>query len=136
MSASCLPRVLGIDHIHVYVSDRLRSEAWYREVLGYQRVHEFESWATSSGPLTMKNPEDNVHLAFFERENQAPSNVIAFGCVGSEFLRWREHFRVTDTAVQIKDHDLSLSMYFEDPDQNILEITTYDHRDVRRDLGL
>jgi len=131
MSVPNLPKVSGVDHIHVYVSDRSLSEAWYSRVLGYRRVSEFEKWATSTGPLTLQNAEGNVRLALFERRNQAPNAVIAFGATATEFLRWLERFREMKTPVEVKDHELSYSMYFKDPDENTLEITTYDHQDIR-----
>jgi hypothetical protein len=33
------PKLTGIDHIHVFVSDRVAAEHWYRRVLGRVRAH-------------------------------------------------------------------------------------------------
>jgi catechol-2,3-dioxygenase len=38
-------------------------------------------------------------------------------------------------APEVVDHDLSLSMYFTDPDGNPYEITTNDHESARAVLG-
>jgi catechol 2,3-dioxygenase-like lactoylglutathione lyase family enzyme len=46
------PKLTGIDHIHVFVSDRLAAEDWYRRVLGLVREPTLESWASGGGPLT------------------------------------------------------------------------------------
>jgi catechol 2,3-dioxygenase-like lactoylglutathione lyase family enzyme len=37
------PKLTGIDHIHVFVSDRVAAEDWYRRVLGLARAPALES---------------------------------------------------------------------------------------------
>ena len=127
MQTSTTPGISGIDHIHVYVKDRGAAEKWYATVLGYRRVSAFESWASKEGPLTIENSEGNVHLALFERDREVSDSAIAFKASGKEFARWVAHLRAHNVDVSIKDHDLAVSLYFEDLDGNLLEITTYDH---------
>ena len=125
------PSLLGIDHVHVYVADRQAAEKWYTDVLGFKRVAEFDVWATKTGPLTISDPSDKVHLALFERENEPPSTAIAFGATGEGFLAWKTHLERHGIRLRIADHDLAFSLYFNDPDENLHEITTYEHEIVR-----
>ncbi len=124
------PTLNGIDHIHVYVSDREVAEAWYGRVLNLKRVEAFMQWAADGGPLTLGNPEDTIHLALFERANHSGASAIAFAASGEQFLAWKAHLEAMDIELRISDHALAYSLYFSDPDENMHEITTYEHEYV------
>ena len=58
------PALDGIDHIHVYVSDREQAAAWYERVLGFTIIDKLAFWANDPrGPLTIyfKDPDNNMH---------------------------------------------------------------------------
>jgi catechol 2,3-dioxygenase len=120
------PNLNGIDHVHVYVTDRVEAERWYRTVLGFERVEKFMVWATDTGPLTMEDASGTVHLALFEVDAPAGDTTIAFGATGEEFMAWKVHLEGRSLELRLSDHELAYSMYFRDPDQNMHEITTYD----------
>lgn len=128
------PKLTGIDHIHVYVAQWGRAEEWYQDILGFKRLEEFMVWAVEGGPLTLESPEGNVHLALFEREDHKGSSVIAFGSSGQEFLAWKTHLESKGLKLRITDHKLAFSLYFYDLDNNMHEITTYEHELVREEL--
>ena len=46
-------RVDQIDHLHVFVPDQYEAAAWYKEILGFEILPEYEDWATEGGPLTI-----------------------------------------------------------------------------------
>ena len=129
------PSLNGIDHIHVYVDRWAEAEKWYGDVLGFTRVDKFMVWAVDSGPLTLGNPQGNVHIALFERPGHEDTSAIAFGASGEEFLDWKSHFEGKSLELRISDHELAFSMYFTDPWGNMHEITTYDHEYVRKRLA-
>lgn len=130
------PKLNGIDHIHVFVSDRRAAEDWYRRVLGLVRETALESWATGGGPLTIADASGRVHLALFERPRQSCRSVVALGASGAEFLLWREHLESSlGRKLEPVDHELSWSLYFEDPDGNPYELTSYEHDAIRASLG-
>lgn len=128
------PTVSGIDHVHIYVANWDAGEQWYEEILGFKRVEKFMVWAVKGGPLTLENPEGNIHLALFEREDHPNTSAIAFGASGENFLAWKSHLQSHDLELRVTDHNLAYSLYFSDPWGNLHEITTYDHDFVREQL--
>ncbi len=128
------PELSGIDHVHVYVASWGEAEEWYQKVLGFTRVEKFMVWAVKNGPLTLENPNGNIHLALFERGDHPDTSAIAFGATGEAFLTWRAHLEDSGLDLRITDHKLAYSLYFSDPWGNLHEITTYEHEYVREHL--
>ncbi|NNC78251.1 MAG: VOC family protein [Woeseiaceae bacterium] len=128
------PKMTGIDHIHVYVDDWNRAEKWYQDVLGFKRVEALMAWAVPGGPLTIESADGNVHLALFERDERPGGTAIAFGASADEFLAWKSHLEDKGLKLRVTDHELAYSLYFHDPDNNMHEITTYEHEMVRAEL--
>jgi catechol-2,3-dioxygenase len=122
------PELQRIDHIHVFVTDRVAAQAWYARVMGLQRIAELVFWSTGGGPLTIGNAGGSVHVALFEGPSQRCRSTVAFGVAGAEFLAWRSHLEdVLERRIEPVDHQVSWSLYFADPDGNPFEITSNDH---------
>ena len=129
-----IPKLNGVDHVHVYVTSWSEAEKWYETVLGLKRVEALMVWAVKNGPLTLENPEGNVHLALFESDSP-PKSTIAFGANGEEFLAWKAHLESHSLELRLADHKLAWSLYFSDPFGNLHEITTYDYEFVTKQLS-
>lgn len=129
------PRLKGIDHVHISVADWSEAEDWYQTVLGFKRVDALMSWAVKNGPLTLEDPEGNIHLALFESASHQSTSAIAFGASGEEFLAWKTHLEGHGLNLRLADHELAFSLYFHDPYDNLHEITTYDHDYVTEHLA-
>lgn len=126
------PELQAFDHVHVFVSNRLKSEDWYRSVLGLHRTKELEFWAEDGGPLTIQNASGTVHIALFERPAQPCRSVIALRVSASEYQAWKAHLQASlPGQVSEEDHVASLSLYFGDPDGNPYELTTYEVAKVK-----
>ena len=82
------PPLKGVDHIHVFVSDRAAALVWYGAVLGLRVVAEFESWAADGGPLTIGDADDSVHLALFERPAEKCRSTVALSVSAQGFLAY------------------------------------------------
>lgn len=135
--AAMIPRLQGVDHIHVFVPDRTQAEKWYREVLGFERVAALENWAVGEGPLTIQDANRSTHLAMFERELSHNHATIAFKVDGKELLSWQQHLSdALDTKIDLVDHNLSWSIYFSDPYGNPFEITSYDYEWISEQRGV
>ena len=122
-----IPAFDRIDHIHLYATNRNKAEQWYADVMGFSRMPELESWA-DAGPLTLTNSSGTVHIALFEAAPQPCRSVIALSVGAEEFVAWRQHLvDKLERPVEAEDHQLAWSLYFEDPDGNPWEITSYQH---------
>jgi len=130
-----LPKLNGVDHLHVNVGSWSEAEQWYRSVLNFKRIDAFMSWAVQNGPLTVENPEGTIHLALFESDKPESTNVIAFGATGEQFLKWKAHLENQGLKLRVTDHTMAYSLYFGDPWGNSHEITTYERDYVAAKLA-
>lgn len=130
-----MPKLTGIDHIHVYVPDREKAALWFEEILGFKVEEYLRVWATDGGPLTISDESGTVHLALFERSGGEPSTAIAFAADGTNFVEWKRLLESRGVLARCTDHDLAWSLYFHDPYENMYEITTYDHAAVSQSLA-
>lgn len=123
------PDLLGIDHVHVYVRDRDRAEAWYADVLGCTRMPAYASCAEDpDGPVMLQCGP--ARLALFA-STKGPTDVVACGTDAAAFLAWLEHLRTHGLELRIVDHEMAFSVYFSDLDGNSHEITCYDVESLR-----
>lgn len=121
------PELQVFDHVHVYVNNRAKAEQWYSEVLGLYRSKELEFWAADGGPLTIQNKSGSIHLALFERPLQPCRSVVAIRVSAADYNAWKKHLEeLLPGYVDEQDHDVSMSLYFRDPDGNPYELTTYE----------
>ena len=59
--------------------------------------------------------------------------VVAFRVSADDYVSWIHHLGLVFSIEPVThDHELSLSVYFSDPDGNPYEITTYEHDVARR----
>lgn len=138
-------RVTQIDHVHVYVTDRRAAARWYADVLGLEICHEIEN-EDDGGPLVVSSDGGSTGLALFKRKPGAArtNTTVAFRVGGDGFLNFlgRLPWQKVEgedgrplAASDLVDHDYCYSLYFNDPDGNPYELTTYDYEDVRARLG-
>ncbi|MBH10695.1 MAG: hypothetical protein CMG74_10175 [Candidatus Marinimicrobia bacterium] len=121
------PKLKNIDHIHIFLTYRKESLKWYRTVLGLKPVKNLLFWG-KTGPLTIGNDEKSIHIALFKGEPRENRSVVAFNTSGKEFINW--HKKINDAAndnIEVVDHSVSFSIYFQDPYGNPYEITSYDY---------
>lgn len=122
-------RLQRLDHVSLNVSDRSRSIAWYRDVLGLEQQGEAHA---DDSPVFMNN--GGVLVALFQAQvtsaERAPESTglrhIAFALSGSDFTLSQERLREHGVAFRPEDHGNALSVYFNDPDGNVIELTTYE----------
>ena len=138
-------RVSQIDHVHVFVADRRASARWYADVLGLEVFHDIEG-EDDGGPLVVSSDGGSTGLALFKAKPDAArtSTTVAFRVSGGGFLEFLGRLPSLNVegasgralaASDVVDHDYCFSLYFNDPDGNPYELTTYDYEDVRAHLG-
>ena len=120
-------KLQNIDHIHVFVPDRQEALGWYNTILGFKPIKRLMFWA-ETGPLTIGNDEGTIHIALFEGKPKSNRSVIAFNATGEEFIDWHKRINnVLSEVIEVDDHGVSFSIYFEDPYGNPYEITSYEY---------
>jgi catechol 2,3-dioxygenase-like lactoylglutathione lyase family enzyme len=125
--------MMKFDHYELYVPDQLRASDWYRQSLGFEILQQHYHWYEEGGSLMISNDSGRTMLALFAGPSQADQPVAgfiraAFRVSDGEFIGfmcssgdWRDS---PLDASNIQDHDQSISIYFEDPWGNRLEVTT------------
>jgi catechol 2,3-dioxygenase-like lactoylglutathione lyase family enzyme len=119
-------RLQRLDHVSLNVTDRTRSIAWYRDVLGLpqlnQPTHDDE-------PVFLGHP--GLQFGLFQAQRQSPSRqpessgLRHVAIVVDDLDVAQERLRSHGVEFRYEDHGNALSVYFDDPDGNVLEITTY-----------
>jgi len=116
-------RVQGLDHVALGVGDQEASRRWYADVLGLRREYEAE-WGDT--PVALM--EGGSGLALFRSPGSDSPGMrhIAFRVDAENFALAQEELRSRGIEFEFQDHDVALSIYFEDPDGLQLELTTYE----------
>ena len=121
----------GIDHVALAVRDVEKSVAWYCEVLGLERRYQ-DVW----GSLPAVVGVGTTSIALFPVAGSSPQPRPGRDVLTMRHLAFRASRREFDNAraalvarlipITEQDHQISRSIYFEDPDGHEIEITTYD----------
>jgi catechol 2,3-dioxygenase-like lactoylglutathione lyase family enzyme len=121
----------GIDHVALAVRDVERSAAWYCEVLGLERRHQ-DVWGSCPAVVGI----GTTSVALFPVAGPSPQprpgrdvvamRHLAFRASRREFENARAALAARGIATETQDHQISQSIYFEDPDGHEIEITTYE----------
>ena len=92
-------------------------------------IAELEFWAKDGGPLTISDAGGSVHIAIFESAPMKCRSTIALGVGAAEFMEWKRHLsEKLERELRAEDHEVSWSLYFNDPDGNPYEITAYEYQ--------
>ncbi|MCI0448250.1 MAG: VOC family protein [Chlorobi bacterium] len=120
-----------IDHIAITVTDIERSVKWYKEVLGLEHYYAGE-WG---GVPTMVG-KGGTCIALFKVKGTSPSPTPDWNTLAMMHLAFRADRKNFEGAMktltekgfefEFRDHNISHSIYFKDPDGHELEITTYE----------
>lgn len=118
-----------LDHVSLNVSDRARSIAWYADVLGLEQrgAAKQDDWPVFLG-------EFGVCVALFQAKVQSPERQeestglrhIAFLVARDDIGRAKSRLAERGVEFRFEDHGNSHSVYFSDPDGNVIELTTYE----------
>jgi catechol 2,3-dioxygenase-like lactoylglutathione lyase family enzyme len=126
---------VDIDHLGVNVTDLARSEAWYRDILGFGILHRW--------PTTTLVGLGSVKLGLFWRpdarridnlDDWVCMQHLAFLVDAYRFMQTRQS--LIDAGVDVLDEDngIGYCVFFEDPDGHLLELITY-HATPNPDLS-
>jgi len=117
-----------LDHVSLNVSDRPRSIAWYRDVLGLEQRGNArrDDWPVFMGDF-------GACVALFQAQVESPDRApestglrhVAFMVGREDLAAAQERLRERGVEFWLEDHGNAHSLYFPDPDGNVIELTSY-----------
>jgi catechol 2,3-dioxygenase-like lactoylglutathione lyase family enzyme len=120
-----------IDHVALTVSNTESSVRWYKEVLGLE-----EYFPGAWGGVPVMIGKGGTCLALFRSSVDKPANVnvrenavmrhLAFRADRKNFEQAQIDLAGKGIKFEFQDHEISHSIYFNDPDGHKIEITTYE----------
>jgi lactoylglutathione lyase len=118
-----------LDHVSLNVSDRARSIAWYRDVLGLEQRGEprRDDWPVFMGELGACVALFQAQVETAERRPESTGlRHVAFMVGRDDLAAAQTRLRERAVEFRFEDHGNALSIYFPDPDGNVIELTTYE----------
>ena len=121
-------KVQGFDHVGLAVKDVQKSIEWYQELFGLERLYQ-DTWGTFPGVVGI----GDTSIAFFPTEHRneslpagLPIHHLAFRADRANFNSAQETLRQRGIEFEFQDHTIVHSIYFNDPDGHLIELTTYE----------
>ena len=121
-------RLEQIDHVALRCASVEATKEWYVSTLGFTHVHQGYAGGV---PIVLELGTTFLTL-FPEKDNEKPApngrawHVALRAKTYEDFVAAQSDLKLKDVQFQFKDHQISHSIYFSDPDGYLLEITTYD----------
>ena len=128
-AGSDIMRIQALGHVVLRVTDRARAERFYGEVLGLPVCARYDENGLRMAFFTLGNHHDfavmEVSGEGSSRNEQAVGlHHVAFkiGSTIEELLEAKAKLEAAGLALSPVDHDVTKSLYFEDPDGNGIEV--------------
>ena len=103
-----------------------RSIAWYRDVLGVQQLNQPNG---DDEPVFLGEP--GLQFGLFQAQRESPSRepessgLRHIALVVDDLSAAQQRLRELGVPFNYEDHGNALSVYLRDPDDHVLELTTY-----------
>ncbi len=122
-------KIQSLGHVVLNVTDRQRSEHFYSDLLGLPVVARFDEQGMKMAFFSLGNHHDlaisEVGAVSTTATTDGPGlNHVAF-CIGDNLDQLKEakvHLEAAGIKLMPIDHDVTKSLYFDDPDGNSIEV--------------
>lgn len=117
-----------IDHIALRCASIEATKEWYIKTLGFEHVFKGQ-W--SGVPIVLRLGATSITL-FPEKENEPVASagrawhLALRAATYEDFRSAQAELQARAITFQFRDHEIAHSIYLNDPDGFLLEITTYD----------
>jgi len=117
-----------IDHVALRCASLEATKNWYVGTLGFEHVFPGHG---DGVPIILRLGSTFLTL-FPQKENAPPSpngqawHLALRAATYADFRGAQAELQAEGVSFQFRDHEISHSIYFSDPDGFLLEITTYD----------
>lgn len=123
------PKLLAVLETSLYVKDLERSLAFYRDLLGLQLISEFENKRGAAFRIG-----ESILLLFDPAQTAGPDELpshagsgeghVAFRVTPEQLADWRAYLKARGIAIEkeFSFRGQPPSIYFRDPDRNLLEL--------------
>lgn len=136
-------RIAGFDHLAITAADPEATMAFYRDVLGAEVLYE-DRWRDGTMPVySLQVGANRINVHDPVRDEDIPDELLASRPVpGSEDVCFRWEGPISEAVDLLESHGVALvegpvfrlasdnskatSVYFNDPDGNLLELLTVD----------
>jgi len=120
----------ALDHVGLAVADVDRSVEWYQRVLGLERAYQ-EAWGSYPAVLVTGSSGSGVALFPARGIPIEPSTFdslphIGFRVSARAYGEARSELLAAGISFRESDHKVAQSLYLMDPDNHLIEITTYE----------
>lgn len=130
-----MPKIQGILETSLYVADVNRAARFYEQVFGFKRM-------VRDDRLCAMSVDDKQVLLLFLRgasieaiplaggilppHDGSGQTHLAFACSAQELIQWEEHLAAQEVPIESRIHweRGGTSIYFRDPDENLIELAT------------
>ncbi|MBI3405899.1 MAG: VOC family protein [Acidobacteria bacterium] len=123
------PPIKGVLETSLYVSDLPRAISFYQDILGLRLIDQFDggrgaALAAGSSVVLLFRADLCIAKVDFPMHGAVGPGHIAFHIPHNEFSEWRDH--LTQNGIHIEKEipfrDEPPSIYFRDPDGNLIEL--------------
>ncbi len=123
-------KIKRIDHVAITTQNMQVSINWYCDVLGGKRIFS-DKWEGEPAFIEIGESSIAIFSCSSVKKSEAGHDKInilhiAFNANADNFKEAQKILKEKNISFRFEDHGVCHSIYFRDPDDHLIEITTYE----------